>query len=76
MTAKKPSLRKSINAMCRSCIFDSKSGLGTWRAQVAQCTAVDCPLWAIRPGPESGPHIRELEDGRVYEWRKRRIQNG
>ena len=45
----KVSLRGSINAYCRSCIYDPKSGLGTWRQQVEACTVTDCPLYAVRP---------------------------
>ena len=49
------SLRKAIDGMCRSCIYDPASGGGTWREQVAQCSAVSCPLWPVRPVPRSGP---------------------
>lgn len=49
MTVKNPSLRKSIDAYCRSCIVDPKSGLGTWRKQVELCTVTLCPLYAVRP---------------------------
>jgi hypothetical protein len=34
------SLRQAINAKCKDCIYDPLSGLGTWREQVARCTAV------------------------------------
>lgn len=44
-----PSLRKSINRKCLDCIYDPKSGGGTWRQQVTDCPATDCPLWAVRP---------------------------
>ena|GEM_PF-5759265 len=44
-----PSLRKAINGKCRDCIFDPKSGLGTWRQQTEGCTSVDCPLFPVRP---------------------------
>lgn len=43
------SLRKAINAKCKDCIHDPKSGLGTWRHQVERCTAKTCPLWPVRP---------------------------
>lgn len=49
------SLRAAINAKCKDCIWDPKCGGGTWREQVAQCSSVSCPLWAVRPLPESGP---------------------
>lgn len=44
-----PSLRAAINAMCHSCLYDKKSGLGTWRQQVEACTAKTCPLYNVRP---------------------------
>lgn len=47
------SLRKSINAKCRDCIYDPLGG-GTWRAQVAQCSAIRCPLWPVRPASLEG----------------------
>lgn len=43
------SLRGAINAYCKWCIFDPKSGGGTWRQQVSACTSRDCPLWPVRP---------------------------
>lgn len=46
----RPSLRAAIDAMCRSCIYDARQP-GTWRAQVAACTARTCPLYAVRPRP-------------------------
>lgn len=42
-------LRASINAKCKDCIYDPKSGLGTWRQQVEACSCLDCPLWLVRP---------------------------
>ena len=45
----KHSLRDAINAKCKDCIHDPLSGLGTWREQVAGCTATDCPLYPVRP---------------------------
>ena len=49
------SLRKSINAKCKDCIYDPSSGGGTWRQQVAKCSATSCPLWAVRPLALKGP---------------------
>lgn len=49
------SLRAAINAKCKDCIYDPKCGGGTWREQVAQCSAANCPLWPVRPAPTSGP---------------------
>ena len=43
------SLRKAIDAKCKDCIFDEKSGLGTWRQQTTACTSVDCSLYPVRP---------------------------
>ena len=48
----KPSLRSSIDAKCRDCIYDSLEP-GGWRQQVAACTCRDCPLFAVRPRPRS-----------------------
>ena len=46
------SRQKAINAKCKDCIYDPKSGLGTWRQQVAGCTCTDCPLYPYRPLPD------------------------
>lgn len=48
---KKPGLRSAVNAMCKNCIYDPLSGLGTWRQQVAGCPCTKCPLYAVRPMP-------------------------
>ncbi len=56
------SLRKAIDATCKSCIYDELSGLGTWREQIARCTCTDCPLWPVRTGPEAGPYRRAIVD--------------
>lgn len=42
------SFRKAVNAKCKDCIYDS-CAKGTWREQVQMCTAIDCPLWEVRP---------------------------
>jgi len=44
------SLRKAINEMCRSCIYD-KFSPGTWRDQTKACTVTKCALYAVRPIP-------------------------
>ena len=49
MNAAKPSLRKSINAMCKNCTYDPLCGGGTWRQQTEACNITRCPLWAVRP---------------------------
>ena len=46
---KRPSMRKAIDAMCKWCIYDPLSGLGTWRQQTEGCTSTDCPLYELRP---------------------------
>lgn len=48
-TIKKPSLRKSINAKCKECVYDSVAGHGTWRQQTEACTCTSCPLYPVRP---------------------------
>jgi len=45
------SLRAAIDAMCRSCIYDSGSGNGGWREQVQACSSANCPLHPVRPLP-------------------------
>ena len=46
--ASKPGFRGKIDAKCIDCIYDPYSA-GTWRKQVEDCTAPDCPLYPIRP---------------------------
>jgi hypothetical protein len=46
------SLRESINAKCKECIFDPLSGRGNWRQQVTACTSHACPLYPVRPTSE------------------------
>lgn len=43
------SMRKAINEKCKDCIYDPKSGLGTWRQQTEACTIKSCSLWPVRP---------------------------
>ena len=49
------SLRKSIDKMCKQCIYDPHPGNGTWRQQVEACTSKDCALFDVRP-KSYGPH--------------------
>ena len=49
------SLRAAVDAKCKDCIYDPRSGGGTWREQVAQCTVTRCALWPVRPAPSGGP---------------------
>ena len=55
-------LRAAADATCKSCSYDPLSGGGTWREQVAQCSAIDCPLWPHRPAPVSGPFASPYRD--------------
>lgn len=59
------SLRKAIDAKCKDCIYDPKSGGGTWREQIAQCSCSDCPLWPYRTAPRSGPYSNPPRDSGV-----------
>jgi Zn-finger protein len=49
----KVSLRKSINAFCKGCIYD-KHAEGAWREQVTRCTSCTCPLYPVRPVSKAG----------------------
>lgn len=44
----KISLRRTIDAKCRECIYDPNSGAGNWRQQVSACTVWRCPLHRVR----------------------------
>jgi len=44
----------AIAAFCKNCIHDPAAA-GTWREQVAVCSAVDCPLWRFRALPRNAP---------------------
>lgn len=46
-------LRSAINAKCKDCIYDPKSGLGAWRQQVQACAIQSCSLWPYRPQSKS-----------------------
>ena len=67
------SLRKAIDAHCKGCIYDPKSGGGTWREQVAQCSVISCALWRVRAAPVSGPYANPPRDPATVtpEWRRR-----
>ena len=51
---KKKSLRKSINAHCKSCSYDALAA-GTWLAQVTLCSVPSCDLFDVRPTTSSIP---------------------
>ena len=58
------SLRKSINAKCKDCIYDELAA-GSWVMQVEACTCFTCPLWRVRPvrsqrGPWPENVVREM----------------
>jgi len=42
------SRKKAIDNFCKECIYDKKQE-GTWRGQVENCTATNCPLYNYRP---------------------------
>ena len=55
MRGKKPqSLRKAINAHCKSCAYDPQAA-GTWRAQCTLCPCTDCALFEVRPTTDAIP---------------------
>jgi hypothetical protein len=60
------SLRDSINAFCRSCIFDPTID-GTWQKQVKACKCVNCPLFPVRHGArvQSGREVSSLSPHRA-----------
>ena len=43
------SYKSAVVAKCKECIYDPKSGAGTWRQQVEACTSYSCPLFDYRP---------------------------
>ena len=59
---KRHSMRAAINRKCKECIYDPIGGNGTWRQQVADCTATNCPLFELRPMPESSKKKRKGEN--------------
>ena len=69
------SFRAIVNEKCKDCIYDPKSGGGTWREQVAQCSVISCPIWPVRAFPESGPYANEPRDPLkvTSEWLKRPV---
>jgi hypothetical protein len=45
---KKTGFKAKITAKCIECIYDPIQ-MGSWRKQVENCTAPDCPLFSVRP---------------------------
>lgn len=43
--------KAAVTDKCKECIYDPIGGGGTWRQQVADCTAYKCPLFPVRPLP-------------------------
>jgi hypothetical protein len=58
-TTPRLSLRSTINAKCRECIYDPQAR-GAWREQVADCCSANCPLHPVRPVPRDC-----MQDGRI-----------
>ena len=51
--------QKAINNKCKECIYDPDGyGNGSWRQQVEDCTATDCPLFTLRPVTQETKIIR------------------
>jgi hypothetical protein len=48
------SLRRAIDAHCRSCTED-KAAPGTWRGQVTLCPCTECRLYTVRPTTDTIP---------------------
>lgn len=48
--------KAAIDEFCKECIHDPGSGTGSWRQQVAACTAKACPLYTFRPLPLGEKH--------------------
>lgn len=55
------SLRTSINAFCKGCIYDPYQ-TGLWREQVEACTSRKCPLYAVRPLAKRRSAARKAKD--------------
>ena len=57
------SLRAAINAHCKWCSYDPKSGLGNWRQQVTACAITRCALWPYRPTSKGSKPTSEANSG-------------
>ena len=73
VVADKDNPRRLYAGTSRAGAFRSEDGGGTWREQVAQCSVISCPLWPIRPAPNSGPYANPPRDPATVtpEWRRR-----
>lgn len=57
---------KAIADFCKMCIFDPKSGMGTWRQQTESCPSVkSCPLWPYRPKSASSETLARGPDNEL-----------
>lgn len=59
------SLRKSINAKCRECIYDPIGGNGGVLQQIKACTSCSCPLYVVRPMPSEKSAISRLKTASI-----------
>jgi len=57
------SLRKAIDAHCKSCGYDPKSGNGKWKEQIDACPCTQCHLYAVRPRTQRKRVFSETEAG-------------
>ena len=68
------SLRGSINAFCRSCLYDPREP-GRWREQITACTAKGCPLYEVRPTTGARRGAAKPPDSATFEPWNGRILN-
>jgi hypothetical protein len=66
------SLRKAIDANCRSCVYDPANA-GNWRQQVTMCSCHDCAIYPVRPVSSSDIPERILDAYSVPEWERSRF---
>ena len=69
---KSHSLRKAINAHCRSCVYDSANA-GNWRQQVTMCACHDCSLYPVRPVSSADIPENILTAYSVPDWERSRF---
>lgn len=75
------SLRKAINGKCAECIYDPLyrdpvTGKGASKTQqIEDCTATDCPLYAVRPLTAAGRRKR-AQGSKQSEIMKKRHREG
>lgn len=59
ITPTKRSRKAAIEQHCSDCLYDPYSS-GTWREQVAACTAKTCALYPFRPTPTRNPSLNRI----------------